>query len=68
MRLWQAVMAALQVFSGGSILTDLMPKAWVGMLVLVVAALQAGTIMYMKSDQAQQPEKPVEGPRHARGY
>jgi len=49
-RLWHAIMAGLQVFSGGSILTDLLPKAYVGMLVLVVAALQAGTIMYMKSE------------------
>lgn len=61
-------MAGLQVFSGGSILTDLMPKAYAGMLVLVVAALQAGTIMYMKSDQAQQPEDHAGGPKHARGY
>lgn len=61
-------MAGLQVFSGGSILTDLIPKTYVGLLVLVVAALQAGTIMYMKSDQAEQPEEPVERPKHARGY
>lgn len=67
MRLWQAILAGLQVFSGGSILTDLMPKAWVGLLVLFTAALQAGTIMYIKSDQAQQPEIAVRGPRHARG-
>ena len=50
MKLWQAIMAGLQVFSGGSILTDLLPKAWIGLLVLAVAALQAGTIMYMKSE------------------
>lgn len=67
MRLWQAIMVGLQVFSGGSILTDLIPKTYVGLLVLVVAALQAGTIMYLKSDQAQQPESNVGGPKHARG-
>lgn len=50
MKLWQAIMAGLQVFSGGSILTDLLPKSWIGLLVLAVAALQAGTIMYMKSE------------------
>lgn len=67
MRLWQAIMAGLQVFSGGSILTDLFPKTYVAFLVLFTAALQAGTIMYMKTDQAEQPESHAGGPRHARG-
>lgn len=61
-------MAGLQVFSGGSILTDLIPKTYAGVLVLLTAALQAGTIMYLKSGQQQQPESHTEGPKHARGY
>lgn len=60
-------MAGLQVFSGGSILTDLIPKTYVGLLVLFTAALQAGTIMYLKSDQAKPSEINAERGKHARG-
>lgn len=46
MRLWLAILAGLQVVSGGTVLLELMEAKWVGLLVLVVAALQAGTIVY----------------------
>lgn len=46
MRLWLSVLAGLQVVSGGTVLLELMEAKWVGLFVLVVAALQAGTIVY----------------------
>jgi len=65
-RLWQAILAGLQAFSASSLLADLMPKAYAGLLVLATAALQAGTIAYMNPKQAQQPEIDVEAGKHAR--
>jgi hypothetical protein len=70
MRLWTAILAALQILSGGAILTDVIGVKWVGLFVLLVAALQGGTIAYMKSDQGQSPESDFDGPepRHAYRY
>lgn len=63
MRAWTAILAGLQIFSAGSVLTDLFPMSWVGLFSLAVAALQGGTVFYMKSDQVpglhRQPERSV---------
>lgn len=55
--LWSSVLAGLQVFSGGAVLSDLFDPRWVGLMVLAVASLQAGTLFY----QRKASEKPVEG-------
>lgn len=60
MRLWTAILAGLQLFSAGSILTEVFPTAWVGLFSLLVASLQAGTVYYMKSDQAKRPQHALE--------
>lgn len=61
MRLWTAILAGLQVFSGGTVLLDVFPAKHVGLLTLAVAALQAGTVLYMKSPgQGYQPQHGVE--------
>lgn len=44
--LWQAVMAGAQVLAGASGLTGLIGERWAGLLVLLVAACQAGTAAY----------------------
>lgn len=51
MRLWTAILAGLQVVSGGTILLEVWDRKYVGLFVLVVAAAQAGTVVYMKSGQ-----------------
>lgn len=51
MRVWTSILAGLQVMSGGTVLLELWDSKYVGLFVLVVAALQAGTVMYMRSDQ-----------------
>lgn len=51
MRLWTAILAGLQILSAGSVLGDLFPTAYVGLFSLLVAALQGGTVFYMKSEQ-----------------
>lgn len=56
MRIWTAILAGLQIFSAGTILTEVFPAEHVGLFVLAVAALQGGTIFYMKSGQPYQPE------------
>lgn len=56
MRLWTAVLAGLQILSGGSVLLELWDKRYVGLFILAVAALQGGTVAYMRSDQAQRPQ------------
>lgn len=56
MRLWTAILAGLQIFSAGSILTDIFPTSWVGLFSLLVAAAQGGTVFYMKADQAKRPQ------------
>lgn len=56
MRLWTSILAGLQVVSGGTVLLELWDSRYVGLFVLVVAGLQAGTVMYSKPDQAKQPE------------
>lgn len=60
MRLWTAILAGLQALSGGTVLMDLWDKDYVGLFVLVVAALQVGTVAYMKSDQAHRPQHALE--------
>ena len=52
MRLWTAILAGLQIFSAGTILTEIFPAKHVGLFVLAVAALQGGTIFYQRSGQA----------------
>lgn len=61
MRLWTSILAGLQILSGGAVLTDVVGAKWVGLFVLLVAALQGGTVMYMKSDQVKRPEFNAEG-------
>jgi hypothetical protein len=60
MRLWTAVLAGLQVFSGGTVLLDVFPTGYVGLFTLFVAALQAGTVLYMKGGK----DVEVYEPRH----
>lgn len=54
MRLWTAILAGLQILTGGAYLGDLIGTKWFGVFVLVVAALQGGTVVYMRSDQPYQ--------------
>lgn len=56
MRLWNAVLAGLQIMSGGAFLTELIGAKWFGLFVLAVAALQGGTVAYSKPDQAKRPQ------------
>lgn len=51
MRLWTSILAGLQVLSGGTVLLELWDSRYVGLFVLVVAAMQAATVMYMRSSQ-----------------
>lgn len=60
MRLWTAILAGLQVVSGGTVLMELWDSRYVGLFVLLVAGAQAGTIMYMKSDQAHRAQHALE--------
>lgn len=43
---WLALLAAVQVIAGAGNLTDLMSPTAAGWLVLIIAALQAGTAVY----------------------
>ena len=47
MLIWQSILVGLQVLSGGAILGDVFPAAWVGLLILAVSAAQAGTTFYI---------------------
>lgn len=49
MLVWQSVLVGLQVLSGGAILGDLFPAAWVGLFILAVSAAQAGTAFYQRN-------------------
>lgn len=61
MRLWTAILAGLQIMSGGAFLGDLIGAKWFGAFVLLVAALQGGTVAYMKSPgQGYRPQHGVE--------
>jgi hypothetical protein len=59
-RLWTSILAGLQVVSGGTVLLEIWDSRYVGLFVLLVAAAQAGTVMYMKSDQAHRPQHALE--------
>lgn len=52
MRLWTSILATLQIIAGGSVLLEFLETRWVGLFSLVVAAMQAGTVFYMKADQS----------------
>lgn len=56
---WSSILAGLQVFSGGAVLADVLPKNWLGLFVLSVAALQSGTVYYQH--QAKQPQIDADG-------
>ena len=56
MRIWTAILAGLQIFSAGTILSDVFPADHVGLFVLAVGALQGGTAYYLKSEQAHRPQ------------
>lgn len=56
MRLWTSILAGLQVISGGTVLLELVDPRWVGLFVLVVAGMQAGTVAYMNGDQVKRPQ------------
>jgi hypothetical protein len=58
-RLWLAILAGLQVVSGGSALMEVWDRKWVGLFVLVVAAAQAGTVVYMKTGSSRYQYKPL---------
>jgi hypothetical protein len=60
MRIWTSILAGLQVISGGLGALELADAKMVGLFVLVVAGLQAATVIYMKGDQAKRPQTPVE--------
>lgn len=53
MRLWTAILAGLQVVSGGTVLLELWDSRYVGLFVLVVAGLQVGTVAYTKPGDQQ---------------
>lgn len=57
MLVWQSALVGLQVLSGGAILGDVFPAAWVGLFILAVSAAQAGTTFY----QRNQPQINAEG-------
>lgn len=62
MRLWTAVLAALQIIAGGSVLLEFVETRWVGLFSLVIAAMQAGTVLYMKSpDEPRGQYRPAHG-------
>ena len=52
MRLWSAVLAFLQILSGGLGALNLVDLRWVGLFVLIVGALQGATVAY----QGKRPE------------
>ena len=60
MRVWTSILAGLQVMSGGTVLLEIWDSRYVGLFVLLVAAAQAGTVMYMKSDRAHRPQHALE--------
>ena len=60
MRLWTSILAGLQVISGGTVLLELWDSRFVGLFVLVVAGAQAGTVMYMRSEQPYRPQHHAE--------
>lgn len=43
---WQSVMAGAQVMSGAGAITGILGELWAGLLVVLVAACQAGTMVY----------------------
>lgn len=51
MRLWTAILAGLQILSGGAFLGDLIGAKGFGAFVLLVAALQGDTVAYMRNPQ-----------------
>lgn len=60
MRLWTAILAGLQILTGGAFLGDLIGAKWFGASVLLVAALQGGTAAYMRGPQADYQGKHAE--------
>ena len=53
MRLWSSILATLQIIAGGSVLLEFVETRWVGLFSLVVAAMQAGTVFYMRSGEPE---------------
>lgn len=47
LRLWLAIMGALQTVSGGLGALGILPGKVVGLIVLMVAGLHVGTVMYV---------------------
>lgn len=47
--LWSSILVTLQVLAAGSALADVIGKDVAALLVLIVAALQAGTQFYVRS-------------------
>lgn len=60
MRLWTSILAGLQVVSGGTVLLELWDSRYIGLFVLLVAAAQAGTVVYTRSDQEHRPQHALE--------
>lgn len=57
MRIWTAILAGLQVMSAGTVLFEVWDKRYVGLFILAVAALQGGTVAYMRApDQGYRPQ------------
>lgn len=57
MRIWTAILAGLQVMSAGTVLFEVWDKRYVGLFILGVAALQGGTVAYMRTpDQDYRPQ------------
>lgn len=58
MRLWTAILAGLQILAAGTVLTEVFQADHVGLFSLLVAALQGGTVFYMKATPAPDVPKP----------
>lgn len=55
--LWQSVMAGVQVLSGAGAITDVLSQQWAGLFVVVIAAAQAGTMVYQHGLMTPVPDK-----------
>jgi hypothetical protein len=55
--MWQSVMAGIQVLSGAGALTGVLGERWAGLFVVLVAACQAGTMVYQHGLMTPVPDK-----------
>lgn len=48
LRLWTAILAALQILTAGTVLTEVVGVKWAALAALLIGAAQAGTAVYMR--------------------